>query len=109
MSKKITSYQGMIGKTIKRIDNDGTAVKFTFEDDSFAYMEGDFEMQLSVDSFKGERDPMIKPTIYGDKEKTPTEEEIQGWSHGWDSKTILPYSTRIATAEERKNKIDFLT
>lgn len=42
-------------------------------------------------------------------EKTPTDEEIQGWSHGWDSKTILPYSTRIATAEERKNKIDFLT
>lgn len=64
MSKKITSYQGMIGKTIKRIDDDGTAVKFTFEDDSFAYMEGDFEMQLSVDSFKGERDPMIKPTVY---------------------------------------------
>lgn len=49
MSEKITSYQGMIGKTIKRIDDDTETVRVTFADDSYCDLEGGNEwIRISV-------------------------------------------------------------
>ena len=67
MSNKITNYQGLIGKTIEKIEDYESDVQITFSDKSTAILTGhrDGDITLCTYTGKDQFEYHLEPDVYG--------------------------------------------